>query len=109
MIKVDIFRDSHKECRGFRLTGHAGYGEEGEDIVCAAVSAITFNTVNSIEEFTEDPFTCDAGEDGGYLEFHFSDTISDESTLLVRSMILGLQGIERDYGTQYIRIRYEEV
>ena len=26
---------------GFTATGHTGYAEEGEDIVCAAVSAIT--------------------------------------------------------------------
>ena len=27
--------------------GHAGYAEEGQDIVCAAVSALVINTVNS--------------------------------------------------------------
>ena len=34
--------------------GHAGYAEEGQDIVCAAVSALIINTVNSLETFTDD-------------------------------------------------------
>ena len=40
----------------FRIKGHAGYAEEGQDIVCAAVSVLIINTVNSLETFTEDKF-----------------------------------------------------
>ncbi len=34
---------------GFREVGHAGYDESGNDIVCAAVSAMTMLVVNAIE------------------------------------------------------------
>ena len=40
----------------FESKGHAGYAEEGHDIVCAAVSVLVINTVNSFEAFTEDQF-----------------------------------------------------
>ena len=33
----------------FVSKGHAGYAEEGQDIVCAAVSVLVINTVNSLE------------------------------------------------------------
>lgn len=33
---------------GFVIRGHAGYGPYGEDIVCAAVSALAQNTVQSL-------------------------------------------------------------
>ena len=33
----------------FLSKGHAGYAEEGQDIVCAAVSALIITTVNSLE------------------------------------------------------------
>lgn len=36
---------------GFSLSGHAGYADAGEDIVCAAVSAMTNLTVNAAEAF----------------------------------------------------------
>ena len=49
MIQITIFQDSEHKASGIELNGHAGYGEEGYDIVCAAVSALALNTVNSIE------------------------------------------------------------
>ena len=33
---------------GFRVTGHTGYGEEGDDVLCAALSAMTMLLINSI-------------------------------------------------------------
>ena len=38
----------------FLSKGHAGYAEEGQDIVCAAVSALIITTVNSLDAFTEE-------------------------------------------------------
>ena len=34
---------------GFEETGHAGFGESGDDIVCAAFSAMTMLIINAIE------------------------------------------------------------
>ena len=34
---------------GFRETGHAGFADEGDDIVCSALSAMTMLIVNAIE------------------------------------------------------------
>ncbi len=34
---------------GFRETGHTGFGEEGDDILCAALSAMTMLLINAIE------------------------------------------------------------
>ncbi len=34
---------------GFRETGHTGFGEEGEDILCSALSAIPMLLINAIE------------------------------------------------------------
>ena len=35
---------------GFRVCGHSGYATAGDDIVCAAVSAMTMLTVNLLTE-----------------------------------------------------------
>ena len=35
--------------------------------------------------------------------------ISPESKLLMNSLILGLQNIERDYGKSYINVKFKEV
>ena len=36
---------------GFRCEGHSGYAEEGEDIVCAAISSITQFCICCAKEF----------------------------------------------------------
>jgi uncharacterized protein YsxB (DUF464 family) len=48
MTKV-VFLRSDGVFYGFREEGHAGYGEAGTDIVCAALSAMTMLIINTIE------------------------------------------------------------
>ena len=63
MTKVTFYQNSEQQCVGFDVNSHAGYAEEGEDIVCAAISALVINTVNSIETFTDDVFQLDVDEE----------------------------------------------
>lgn len=51
---------------GFEETGHTGYGNEGDDVLCAAISAMTMLIINAIEvtfasnvEYTIDEATTD--------------------------------------------------
>ncbi len=106
MLKITVFRND-QEVRGVRCDGHAGYDEAGKDIVCSAASVLMTNTLNSIETFTDDDF--EGGVDDGFLEFKFTGAISDESKLLVRSLLLGLNCIQEEYGNKYIEITTEEV
>ena len=109
MINVIIKRDKDKVAKGIEIKGHAGYAEYGQDIICAAVSSLALNMANSVEEFTEDHFEGSVSDDGGYFSFSFPDEISPESQLLMNSLILGLQNIQRDYGAEYINFRFREV
>ena len=49
MIKVIIKRDKDKVAKGIEISGHAGYAEYGQDIICAAVSVLALNMANSVE------------------------------------------------------------
>ena len=49
MIRV-TFRVAGDTLRGFRITGHAGMGAAGEDIVCAAVSSAAYMTANTVTD-----------------------------------------------------------
>ncbi len=109
MINVTIFTDSSKQYRGFSVLGHAGYADSGYDIICASVSVLTINTVNSIEKFTQDDISVNVDEKSGLLSMTFGDTVSSESKLLVDAMILGLEDIVESYGDTYIKISYKEV
>ena len=67
----------------FVSKGHAGYAEEGQDIVCAAVSVLVINTVNS--------------------------PVTERGTLLMDSLILGLTEIEHSYNNRYLTVKVKEV
>lgn len=104
MIKVSIYKNAENLVTGFKLTGHAGYAESGSDVVCAAVSMLVINTVNSIETFTSDQFTIDQEEESGMLEFHVISPMSNNASLLLNSMLLGLQGVVDEYKGKYIKL-----
>lgn len=109
MIKVKVSIDSEEKILGIDLNGHSGYEEYGRDIICASVSALTLNMANSVEAFTKDGFDGSIEEETGGFHFRFTGEISQESKLLMDSLILGLKSIEETYGEKYIKIRFEEV
>ncbi|MCI8632684.1 MAG: ribosomal-processing cysteine protease Prp [Lachnospiraceae bacterium] len=111
MITARLFQNSVNQYYGFLIEGHAGYGEEGEDIICSAVSALALNTVNSIEKFTAFQPFCKIQD--GYLsctvsELQFPNSASDidfkDVSLLLNSLALGLESIVQTYGTQYLHV-----
>ncbi|MCC8103071.1 MAG: ribosomal-processing cysteine protease Prp [Clostridiales bacterium] len=108
MIVFKVWKSEH-QYRGFSFVGHAGYAEEGSDLVCAAVSVLALNTANSIETFTEDFFSQELSEDGGYLKMEFPEGVSEKSSLLMDSLVLGIQNIQAEYGEAYITLTFEEV
>ena len=109
MIQVDVYRGSGDIPAGIEVSGHAGYDEPGRDIICAAVSALTLNMANSVEQFTEDAFEGESEEETGRFSFRFTGTVSREGALLFESLVLGLTAIEESYGEEYISIRFKEV
>ena len=109
MIQVEIIRDASKAYVGFSIKGHAGYAEPGQDIICAAVSVLAQNTVNSIEQFTDDTFSGEIDEKTGSLAVSFPHGVGKDSRLLLDSMVLGLTSIAEEYGKKYIKIRFREV
>lgn len=93
---------------GFRMEGHSGYADEGEDIVCAGISVLAINFVNSIEKLTSDKFSQFEHEDDGIIDFEFTDTISNEAEILMKSLVLGLEQLEKEY-KDFISLDYKEV
>ncbi len=105
MIKATVQKDENDCYRGFSITGHALFANKGKDIVCAAVSMIAINTVNSIETLTENAvlYTQENG-----IEFRFREKPDANGSLLMDSFVLGLKGIQENY-PKHLRLFFEEV
>ena len=72
MIHVTIYKTKTHEYAGFDVEGHAGFAESGQDIVCAAVSMLVINTINSIEQLVSDEYTLTSDEEDGVIQFRLS-------------------------------------
>ena len=109
MINVTIFENQQKEYTAFYCIGHAEYANPGEDIVCAAVSALVINTINSIEQLVSDEFDIVTNQESGLIDFSLKDGYSKMSLLLIQSLVLGLQGIRENYGNEFVSLKFKEV
>ncbi len=108
MIEITIYQDSCGDYTEFHTKGHADYAEEGSDIVCAAVSALAINLVNSVERLTGGGHDLEQRQETGEMTFRLLDRNRD-ARLLMRSFVLGIQDVQEAYGPDYIRIYYKEV
>ncbi len=110
MTHVTIYTKSSKDdIVGFRTEGHAGYADAGYDIVCAATSVLVINTINSIEQFTDEDCEITADEDNAVIELMVkSSHQSKELTVLLKALALGLSTIASD-NPNYLSITFEEV
>lgn len=103
MIQV-IVKKQNGNITGFHIEGHAGFANKGSDIVCSAISTLAINCVNSIGEFTEDLFSEGMDEERGMIDFDLTGEVSEQSQLLLKSMLLGMEQIVGQYGEKYVQI-----
>ena len=95
---------------GFRAKGHSGYAQRGEDIVCAAVSALTQTACMGLTELVK----ADAviSQKDGELRLEIPEGLEpekrDKAELLLRMMLMGLRSVEKDY-SDYLKIIKKEV
>ena len=106
MITATIRKNKDEIYRGFTIEGHALFANYGKDIVCAAVSTLTVNIVNSIKLFTPTEFTFDMDE--GLVRLDFDEEPDEKAKLLMDSFCLGLQGIADNY-KNFLKMKIKEV
>ena len=104
MIHITVEKQG-EDYRRIVSEGHALYDEEGSDIVCAGVSALLINAVNSLDQLTQDGIVVDeGGEEGGFLSLELELPQSGEARLLLDSLMLGLDSISENYGKAFLTI-----
>ncbi len=97
------------------LEGHSGYADLGEDIICAAISALTFTLISGIETVLglgEGKFTYYIGEDAHIRAEVKRDKLNDDEDLglmvLVKTFENGV--IQSSVGYEdFVSIDIEEV
>lgn len=100
-----VWLDELERIRGFELSGHAGYAEAGQDIICAGVSALGIAAANGLEHFLSQAPQMQEGE--GFLSCHLAgipEQELDQAQWILQTLKLGIEQIESAYGPAYILI-----
>ncbi len=107
MICVSFLTASSGEIVGFSIDGHAGYGEAGTDIVCAAVSSAAYMTVNTVTDVLRVGAQVLA-ENDGCLSLRVTKGEAVQCRNLFAGFKLHMLGLEEQY-PENIRVNYLEV
>lgn len=101
MIKVQIHRNEQSSIIGYDIDGHAEYADAGEDIVCAAVSAITQTALAGLIEFLK----CNEAHEikKGHLSVRLLQKPNERTDAILKTMELGLWQIATQ-SPQYVKI-----
>ncbi|MBP3476509.1 MAG: ribosomal-processing cysteine protease Prp [Lachnospiraceae bacterium] len=110
MTKITFHKTKAGEYLGFTCDGHAGYADYGKDIVCASISVLVINTINSLDEITGERMEVEADEETGTIQCSFVDQpLKETSRALMDSLVLGLTQIEKQYGKKHCKLTFKEV
>ncbi len=104
MIRIEYRVQKGAKC-GFRISGHAGAGTAGNDIVCAAVSSAAYMTANTITEILGQPAAITVEE--GLMELTVTGDL-DRCQDILSGFCLHLQALQDQY-PQRVHLTITEV
>ena len=98
MISVDMILDEAGLLKSCRVTGHAGAGHRGSDIVCAAVSVLTRTTVRVLSEREGVIIRGNIPEPGNfYIETEYTPAGRDFLSAVGTFLIEGLSSVSKEF------------
>ena len=105
MIRVQIVKAGN-HISGFQISGHAGYAQHGQDIVCAAASFLAITVVNSLELQLGKEGTVKSED--GYLYYRLPQGLTEQeletAQIILRTLVTGYQNLKEEY-PKYISIQ----
>ncbi len=109
MIRARLWRNGDKRFTGFEISGHAGYADEGSDIVCAAVSILATTCANSLESVCGIQPAVDGGEDG-YLKVMLPPQMTEgqlhDAQVILATLRQGLSDLTASF-PKFVRLSIE--
>lgn len=105
MIKVRVRRRPDGSVLELRTEGHAGFADPGEDIVCAAVTALVVTALLGLQHVAAHPHEGRAESGQAYCRLLPGGTPESavKAQAILETTVLGLKDIEKDY-KDYIRV-----
>lgn len=98
MTSIEITKDKSGNIVKFVIDGHSEFSDDN-DIVCSAISAVSYSTLNGLSNVLHIPFGYEKND--GYLYFVLPDDLENElreqANILLNSMYLFFLDLEEQY------------
>lgn len=91
---------------GFKAFGHSGYADEGEDIVCSAISSATIMTANTITDVLN--IKANVTVSDGRLELELPQNEAEKADAVMQGLLLHMNALKEQY-PKYIKLKISEV
>ena len=109
MINVIVIKEKQTIIT-IEATGHSGYAEAGQDIVCSAVSTLMETLANGLTEIIKASVEVKVDETIPHLSVKLKETDKEKCKLaqvLMSSTLLGLKGVANGY-RKFIKIKEKQ-
>lgn len=103
MITVELSYDRAGRITAYEVRGHAGYAEEGQDIICSAVSALTQAPLLGFEEHLHIKPSVVIDQKDGVLKVALNNEPNDMTEAILQTMKLACESISRQC-PEYVHI-----
>jgi len=105
MVKVLVRRAPDGTVTELRVSGHAGYADHGEDIVCAGVTALVVTAMLGVDKVAAHPFEGEARSGLAFCKLLPGGTPESaaKAQTILETAVLGLKDIARDY-SKFVRV-----
>lgn len=105
-MTIAEFYKKDGELTGFKVKGHSGHSEQGNDIVCASVSSAVMLTANLITEIFG--FKADVSAVGDTVSLKTDISCNDILQGLYRGLVMQLEEIAEEFHKN-LKVKFTEV
>ena len=109
MINVIVIKEK-QTIKTIEATGHSGYAEEGQDIVCSAISTLMETLANGLTEVVKAKAEIIVDEVLPHLSVTLKETDKEKckyAQILMQSTLLGIKGVADGY-SKFIKIKEKQ-
>ena len=103
MIDVTLLIKKEKRL-GFAIKGHSNFDQHGYDIVCAAVSILSYTAVNTLDYYEID---FDFFDDDNEMKVSLENP-NEKSEIILNNFEIGIKTLLTNYN-EYVNLNYREV
>ena len=80
-----------------KISGHAFYSKKGNDIVCAAVSALFLTAQSALTKLCNLNLECGLTSEFSFIKFNSLECKNNDAFIVLKTVILGFLDIEKNY------------